>query len=304
MKYSPMLAKKAADPKRVLARSDMYSEIKMDGIRCISEYGRLHSRNGVDVTWQFAEVAADVANCGLTKMILDGELVCHRNNKPDWTLTERRLHTTSVLQRDYQVENHPATLYVFDILEIDSKTEKGVAIPVLNFPLRERRLILQEVAENIAVPGLRVQVLGCVTGMGQLLFDRVKQAGLEGVMCKDPLMPYIPGARTDYWLKVKVMDVSQFYVCGIAKGANRELGSLILAEFSMDTLRLVYVGRVASGLTEKDLQRYYNEPVGDPVIGWPQDKQVVRWIQPVTIDVTFSERTRNGHLRSPRIERS
>lgn len=82
-------------------------------------------------------------------------------------------------------------------------------------------------------------------------------AGHEGIMVKSPASPYLPGKRTDYWLKFKAaVETLDLVVVGATWGHGRRarfISSYRLACLDKETGRFMEVGRVATGITDKGL---------------------------------------------------
>jgi bifunctional non-homologous end joining protein LigD len=72
-------------------------------------------------------------------------------------------------------------------------------------------------------------------------------------------VPYSPGNR-GLWLKVKCQNREEFVVVGWTdpEGARPWLGALLLAYYDMDG-RLVYAGRVGTGIDHEELGRPWRQ---------------------------------------------
>lgn len=124
-------------------------------------------------------------------------------------------------------------------------------------------------------------------------------------MAKSPGGLYVPGWRGNVWLKIKNFQTGVFLVCGVTAGENaREstFGSLILGEGVEG--RLVYVGNVGSGFTEKE-QRAILKLLGEAKRGQAPleadpGKPVLFWTTPVIrVEVQYLEKGSDGKLRFP-----
>lgn len=285
-----MLAMKAKNREAALSHEDFFYELKINGERCLGDRGILYNRNGQVITRQFPEVAEAVAAGPLSRVYFDAEIACYKNGKPDPHVTAGRALLINSFDIAQRAQQSPATLHAFDLLE----TENGVNICKL--PLSERRNQLQQMGVE---DNKTVFILPANRGQGTELFEAVKNAEWEGVMCKDPTKPYWPGRRTDFWLKVKVRVTQEFFACGITVGENRQIGALILGEPQNGNLK--YVGRVASGFTDKELASICEQPeLAIDLLGWTGDKQVLKWIKPMPVMVEYLERSERGHLVNPR----
>ena len=80
---------------------------------------------------------------------------------------------------------------------------------------------------------------------------------LEGIVSKRADALYIPGNR-GLWLKVKCLHREEFVVIGWTEPEGRRpyLGALLLAYHDADG-KLVYAGRVGSGIDDGELERLW-----------------------------------------------
>jgi bifunctional non-homologous end joining protein LigD len=137
--------------------------------------------------------------------------------------------------------------------------------------------------------------------------DASKEMGLEGVMAKRVDSTYSPGRRSESWVKIKHSLTQEVVVVGWRPGKGsraHKVGSLLVA--IPDGVDLKYIGRVGSGLTERELAEIgarlkkmgrKTAPLDDvPAL----DASDARWVRPALVgEVQFSERTSAGKLRHP-----
>jgi bifunctional non-homologous end joining protein LigD len=265
-------------------------EPKWDGYRAIVTVGggeaRLTSRNGKDLTERFREVARNVAKAVRTpSAVLDGE-VC--------ALDEDGSTRFEALQRG----SGPLVLMAFDLLEVDGE-------PVLERPLRERRMLLEELLD----PDVRGVRLSPAFEDGDALLAAARAQSLEGVVAKRADAPYRPGRRTPEWQKLKLRAEEDFPIVGYTRGEGRraKLGALVLGRLEADGLH--WAGNVGSGLRDDDVERLRAlleplERATSPLVETPRMPRVrardVTWVEPaLAAEVTFAEKTREGRLRAP-----
>jgi bifunctional non-homologous end joining protein LigD len=265
-------------------------EVKWDGYRVIAavEGGEatLRSRNGNDLTARFAAVARALpgalrsADC-----VLDGE-VC--------ALDEEGRPRFSLLQHG---GGSPA-MYAFDLLQLDGRD-------VTALPLHERRDLL----EGVLLPGEVIR-LSVAFQDGPALLERSRELGLEGVVAKRASSRYLPGKRTDSWVKVKSVRRQELIIAGFTRGRGRRdgvLGSLVLAVEGDGGL--VWAGNCGTGFDDAELDRLMAklEPLQratSPLAVTPKMAKVrsadVTWVEPrLVCEVEFLEWTREGRLRAP-----
>lgn len=179
--------------------------------------------------------------------ILDGEAVARGEDGRPLPFQE----ILKRFRRKYKVERTakkiPLELFLFDIVYLDGRE-------VIDEPLRERRRLLEEVADPKILAAQKVtadpdEVAG--------IYQEAIGAGHEGVMLKSPGSPYAPGKRGKNWVKIKpVMETLDLVVVGARWGEGRRatfLGSYRLASPDPDTGRLEDVGWVATGINDEML---------------------------------------------------
>jgi DNA ligase D-like protein (predicted ligase) len=189
---SPMLFKSHA---WIFNDPDYIYEIKWDGFRCLArkeqEQVRLISRNGWTMGENFPEIVADLRNIP-HRFIFDGELVILQNGLADFSLLQGRGRLRKPERIEEAARNYPATLIVFDILNLD-----GMDLTAETLLARKQYL-----AEILPGTGLVVNN-SWIEGEGKALFEATRLAGHEGIVAKRKDSIYYPGKRVGHWLKIK-----------------------------------------------------------------------------------------------------
>jgi len=120
----PMLA----TPGQLPADSTPWAfEIKWDGVRAILfvEGGRVRaqSRNDLDVTVAFPELAELGAFLGMTTCVLDGEIVAlGEDGRPSFAGLQHRLHVANQREARKRAASHPVTFVAFDALYLHGRS--------------------------------------------------------------------------------------------------------------------------------------------------------------------------------------
>ena len=282
----PMLAKKTA---KAFDDPDWLFELKWDGYRAIASNldGRvqLYSRNGLSFNEKFRPVTQALSQIS-EKVILDGEVVAlDKNGQPKFQLLQ-----------NYQSEPQgELRYYVFDLLHLNGHD-------TTELPLTERKSLIPDLIEGIP----HLWYCDHIEGMGTAFFNKAAEAGMEGIIAKKADSTYTAGARTDKWLKIKTLERQETIICGFTegKGSRKHFGSLILGIYK--ERQLVYAGNCGGGFDEALLKSVYEQM--NPLISKksPFDEKInlkgrqPTWIKPQLIcEVTFSEWTREGHMRHP-----
>jgi bifunctional non-homologous end joining protein LigD len=271
-------------------------EVKYDGYRALigvtDGAALILSRNGLDRTDDFPEVAAAAARLDVEGAVLDGEIVA--------------AHGDVVYgMQGFQDGTRHARMMVFDLLWLDGDDLRGR-------PLEERRQALERVVGSATQRrGGRALQLAARVGLAPAeALDEARRSGQEGVIAKRRGSLYVGGPGRD-WLKLKVVHTQDVVLIGFTPlrragadpdAAVHEVGALVIAV--RDGNRYRYAGKVGTGMTTKlrrELWRLLSaahapEP---PAADSPRLRDV-RWVAPrYAAEVGFSEWTRDGRLRHP-----
>ena len=119
--------------------------------------------------------------------------------------------------------------------------------------LLERKDRLRDLLSNAATP---LQYSDHQIGRGPEFYARACELSLESIISKRADAPYSPGDR-GLWVKVKCQNREEFVVVGWTdpEGARPWLGALLLAYY--EDGRLVYAGRVGTGIGQAELGRLW-----------------------------------------------
>ncbi|WP_104167504.1 ATP-dependent DNA ligase [Arthrobacter sp. SX1312] len=298
----PMLATLGSE-QAIPDPEDWAYEMKWDGVRCIAVVRdggvRLISRNGVDTTPIYPELGDLGGLLSADSAVLDGEIVAlNARGRPDFGLLQTRMKLTYRAEIEAAQAITPVRLMLFDLLELDGNDLTGLEY-------RQRRELLGKAVDD-AEDG-HVQVPPVLDATLREAVEASRQLGLEGIMAKRLTSDYQPGARSASWVKIKHLQTQEVVVVGWRPGrGNRaaKVGSLLVAV--PDGVDLRYVGRVGSGLTDRDLAEVgarlkklarKTAPLGD-VPG--ADASDAHWVRPALVgEVQYSEQTGSGRLRHP-----
>ncbi len=293
---APMVAQSRTIPPD---SADYLYEVKWDGIRALISLDdgvfTIRSRSGRDITGLFPELSAPDQAFRASCALFDGEIVCLlEDGRPSFGNTIKRLQQTSDAGIARARAKNPAVCYVFDCLYLDGRS-------LLHEPLVRRR----EWMADALKPGSVFRVSEAVDE-GALLLRAAQKMGLEGVMAKRRDSHYLPGRRSEDWLKIKARQTMECVIIGYTRGKGdrtESFGALQLACFAERRLR--YVGKAGSGFDEHQLKSLLEElgklPRSDrPVEQKPPDDAATIWLEPrVVCEVQYSSFTSEGILREP-----
>ncbi|WP_153505808.1 ATP-dependent DNA ligase [Cumulibacter manganitolerans] len=262
---SPALAKPVT---ALPAQGDYLFEPKWDGFRAIvhkSGAVAIDSRTGTDLTRYFPELASALEDNLPDGCVVDGEIVIERGGRLDFDALQARLHPAQS-RIDLLAGETPAELVIFDLL-----AHGGAAI--LDRPLRERRVLLDEVLGDVQPPIWLTPSTGD-RDAAQTWFTELEGAGLDGLIAKDLDAPYQPGVRA--FLKLKHRRDLDAVVCGFRwHKSGQVVGSLMLGLYDAAGA-LQYVGACSSFTAKKRaelvdlLQPYRCEPSEHPWAAWAE----------------------------------
>jgi bifunctional non-homologous end joining protein LigD len=251
------------------------------------------TRRGNDWTAKYPVIAEAVAGLPAKNAYLDGELC---GVLPDGRTAFNLIQNASDTGRSDSL-----VFFLFDLLFIDGES-------LMEMPLVERKSRLEKLLTG-APSSLRYS--DHQIGQGPALHRLACQRGLEGILSKRVNGLYEPDRRS--WLKVKCLNREEFVVVGWSdpEGSRHRIGSLLLGYNTPDG-RLIYAGRVGTGMSVAELERVWNRlrplavdkmPLSEPPprgsrFGSPLVLSRVHWVRPeMVVEVSFVEWTPDRLLR-------
>jgi bifunctional non-homologous end joining protein LigD len=294
---APMLAEQVTT---VPSSQHFFFELKWDGIRVsIFKQGQtiiIFSKSGRDISKQFPDVIAKLANFDAEDCILDGELVSlDSQGAPVFSNIISRMHSKTSSAIDNAIRLYPAVLYLFDLRYIDG-------IRIHHLPIEKRRAWLS--ASLILSETVR---LSEAFDDGETLFAAAKSLGLEGIMAKKKGSKYTENKRSFDWVKIKVRTLVDVFILGYTKGngdRSNLFGALHVGKIN-DEGALKYLGKVGTGWDEAKMREILQHLQAIKVISKPikesiEEEHLTIWIEPVIeCEVQYASLTSNGTLREP-----
>jgi ATP-dependent DNA ligase len=184
----------------------------------------------------------------------------------------------------------PSAYLAFDALYLEDK-------PQFRQPVSRRRARLKKAVEA----GGHIFVPDHIEEDGVELFEACLERGLEGVVAKHKLSPYVPGQRSPFWLKVKAVKSDDFVVIGWL--GEKPFDALVVGYH--EDGRLLPCGTVGGGydeaatgvILEALAELSTDESPLDPP---PIMVNPVQWVKPeLVVSVRYSEWSPDGTLRFP-----
>ncbi|HPT82273.1 MAG TPA: RNA ligase family protein [Limnochordia bacterium] len=259
-------------------------EIKWDGFRCLAylEGNKvcLCSRGGRSLNARFPQIAADLAQKDL-QAVLDGEIVAfNAQGRADFGLLKAGSKAKHMRYA------------VFDILSWQGKN-------LCQQPWWQRRDLLEGTVSSsgfiLLSPLLPFTLEECLSA--------AKERGWEGIVSKHEQSPYLPGTRSAWWRKRKILRSLDGVVVGIRMRGS-QVRSFALGLY-LPAGPLCYVGSVGSGLNQADREFLQQAAallaVEHPALSNPpKDDGSWIWFRPhLVAEVQFLEITPQLRLRHP-----
>jgi DNA ligase D-like protein (predicted ligase)/DNA ligase D-like protein (predicted 3'-phosphoesterase) len=284
--------------------SDFVYEIKWDGIRALisveDEKVVIKTRNQNDVTAQFPELQIAAKAFRATNGLFDAEIVClDEGGKPVFKRVINRLMSTGESNIQKLSKQNPVYCYVFDCLYLDGRT-------LINDPLLKRKEFVRDAIKAETPYRVSEHV-----DDGESLLKAAKEHDLEGIIAKKRDSRYLPGRRSDLWLKVKLRQSAECCVIGYTQGRGTRsalFGALHIAERIDGALK--YRGKVGTGFDDQLMKDLTTLIKKRSLVPKPKfvpkllDDTVSKWIDvPFTIECSYAKLTPDKIFREPVFQR-
>lgn len=283
---SPMLISEMQDP---FDSEDYIYEIKWDGIRCVSYLDEnatdmRNKRNKLMIP--LLPELEDLHKQARVKCILDHELLVLKNGAPDFYEIQKRALMVNPFKIKLSADKYPASIIAYDILYYKNKDITGL-------PIIERKKYLQDaVIENNLI-----SVSMYIENNGIMLFNLVKEKGLEGIVAKRKSSLYWQGKKSKDWIKCKVMSTDDCIICGYILKAN-DMTSLVLGQYDDNTL--IYRGHVTLGASLRVLNKHKYKVIDYSPFGYvPEGNNDAVWLAPELVCIVESMPTEKDSFRQP-----
>ena len=266
-------------------------EIKFDGYRALAIVhggkARMLTRSGLDWTEKFGPLADALAALPAKDAVLDGEMgVLDDQGVSSFRLLQEALSDGAADRMGFQA---------FDLLHLDGRDLTPV-------PLVERKAALRGLLA--ALPeGSPLAYSDHWDGSGNRFFQQACSMELEGIISKRAAAPYRPGRGRD-WVKSKCSSRQEMVIGGFSPSEARPgaVASLLVGYWEGD--RLVYAGKVGTGMTDAlatDLRNRL-ETLTRKTMPFADVPKVaakgVRWAEPELVcEVEFRTWTGSGVMR-------
>lgn len=292
-RLEPMLATLVEQP---FSDPNWLFEIKWDGVRAMAWIAdgalTLRSRNNIDITARYPELAALPRRFAGREAILDGEIVAlDAHGRGEFQRLQERMHVRAPGEK--QVRETPVVYFAFDLIYCDGYDLRDA-------PLLERKQLLQRMLHATE----RFRYADHQPEHGKELYELAKENGLEGIVAKRADSRYV-SERSTNWAKLKVSQTLDAVVGGWTEARTEAIpfGSLLLGLYEGKKLR--FIGHVGSGFDAKkhaELSAKFKElrVASSPFENVPETNEKPFWVKPELVArVKFGGWTQEKYLRHP-----
>jgi len=298
----PMLAERLSSSAEILEKlgGKCIAEYKYDGERIQAHKKKdeviLFSRRLENITDQYPDGVEYVRKHVRAKeAIVEAEAVAVDPETGEMKPFQELMHRRRKYGIKEAMEEHPITLFMFDVLYVDGKD-----LTLQPYPVRHKHL------ENVIEQTDNVKVAESIIAEDpeqlELFFEKTVESGSEGIMCKSMNQDsvYQAGARGWLWIKYKrdykseMTDTVDLVVVGAFHGRGKRAGTygaLLLAAYNPDIDMFETVTKCGTGFTDEDLKRLpkmmkkHQIPHRHPRVNSTLDADV--WFEPAVVIETL-----------------
>jgi len=293
------------DYKRFVKNENFRSELKHDGTFIIliikpkdknekvKMLGRgiLKDLSQSDYTLKFPEVVTPWKKWNFDSVFI-GELVIVPEGSEFESFNILQTRTTRKEDIDEYAKKYPAQIVIHDVAYHFKKNH-------MSLPFKERRHILENIAQNIKFPDRTYLIDQKKSRIGKKnLWKYVKKNNLEGVVFKDINAPFGEGQY-----KYKIHHVEDVYITEgyVGTGRLKEMGvfgALKMMQFVDGNP--IWVGNIGSGFTDEERKYIQSTYLGK--LNSSND-EVYAVKEPFVLEILFDAVTKENKFRHPRANR-
>lgn len=238
---------------------------KLDGFRLqihVDKRGKtpkiqFFSRNLIDMTYMFPDIADALKDLDVEDIICEGEAIVYDPNTGSFLPFQE----TAKRKRKYDIEKTmeelPLKVFIFDILYLNGKE-------LLSETHEQRRAKALAVFKKLNHENIAVIDEVPIHSAEELEHDFLANisAGLEGLVVKRPDAIYQPGKRNFNWIKLKRQEEGHLedtldcvvlgYYPGKGKRASFGIGAFLVGVFNKKEDRFETVAKIGTGLTDEE----------------------------------------------------
>ncbi len=262
----PMLAERLSSPAEILEKlgGKCIAEYKYDGERIQAhkegDHVILFSRRLENITDQYPDGVEYIRkHIKAEEAIVEAEAVAVDPETGEMKPFQELMHRRRKYGIKEAMEQHPVTLFMFEVLYVDGKD-----LTLQPYPIRHEHL--QKVIEQTDNVKVAEYTIAKDPEELELFFEKTVENGSEGIMCKsmNPDSIYQAGSRGWLWIKYKrdykseMTDTVDLVVVGAFHGRGKRAGTygaFLLAAYNPDRDTFETVTKVGTGFTDADLKK-------------------------------------------------
>jgi len=262
----PMLAERLSSSAEILEKlgGKCIAEYKYDGERIQAHKKKDHvilfSRRLENITDQYPDGVEYVRKHVRAKeAIVEAEAVAVDPETGEMKPFQELMHRRRKYGIKEAMEEHPITLFMFDVLYVDGKD-----LTLEPYTVRHRHL--ENVIEQTDNVKVAESIIADDPEQLELFFEKTVESGSEGIICKsvNEDSVYQAGARGWNWIKYKrdykseMTDTVDLVVVGAFHGRGKRAGTygaFLLAAYDPDKDTFETVTKVGTGFTDADLEK-------------------------------------------------
>ena len=247
---------------------------------------RFFSRNLIDMSYMFPDIAQAVADLDVQELICEGEAIVQDPNTGNFlpfqeTVKRKRKHGIAQAASDM-----PLYVFVFDLLYLNgqeflTKTHTKRRAELLNLFKGYSGDTIQVIQEKEITTGQQLEVY----------FTENIAAGLEGLVVKKPDSQYQPGKRNFNWIKLKRQEevgnledtidcVILGYYAGKGKRAQFGIGAFLVGVFNKQEDLFQTVAKIGTGVKDFEWVEIKNRCDNIKVAEKPKNVQCPKELAP------------------------
>lgn len=258
----PTLAERLSSAEEIVEKlGKCIVEAKFDGFRLQVHKNldnvKIFSRQSENVTDMFPEIVEAVKKNLKAKIaIFEGEALAYNEKTGEFfpfQITVQRKRKYGVLEKAGEL---PLKLFVFDLLMLNEES-------LLEKTFSERRSMLEKLIPKEGIINPTPSIFTDNAKEIDEFFKKNIEAGLEGIIAKDPSAKYIAGARKFAWIKLKrsykgeLNDTVDVVIIGYFKGKGKRtqfgLGGLLTAVYNDEKDVFESITKIGTGMSEKQM---------------------------------------------------
>ena len=262
----PMLAERLSSSAEILEKlgGKCIAEYKYDGERIQAHKKKneviLFSRRLENITDQYPDGVKYIReHVKSEEVIVEAEAVAIDATTGEMKPFQELMHRRRKYGIQEAMEEHPITLFMFDVLYVDGKD-------LTQQPYLVRHKHLEKIIETTDNIKVAEYIIAKDPEQLEQFFEKTVETGSEGIMCKsiNDDSVYQAGARGWLWIKYKhdyrseMTDTVDLVIVGALHGRGKRAGTYgtyLLAAYNPDTDTFETVTKVGTGFKDTDLEK-------------------------------------------------